>query len=286
MTRLPPVYPAAIQKQLTNDRYGGPFPAGVGRGVIEHVALSTGSLYNYFAGASPKVSSHLWIALDGTVEQYVPLTHQSYAQAAGNPLYVSIETAGFPDEPLTAAQVESFARFYYWGMWYEGWPCLLADQPGAKGLGTHSMGGALYGGHACPGDIRAAQRLTILVRVSALIQEANDMGYADDQLNAMKEQFPGLNPSDFARAVPEMLRVVRSQVDKLNTVAATAADANSNAWLAQAVAARVELALTDVRTQLASISGTLAAIQAIVTPSVPLTATGTLMQTPLPYPTD
>ena len=42
------------------------------------------------------------------------------------------------------------------------------NSPSTGGLGTHSMGGAAWGGHACPGDVRAAQRGEVIRRAQAI----------------------------------------------------------------------------------------------------------------------
>jgi len=48
-------------------------------------------------------------------------------------------------------------------------PDLITDTPGGRGIGTHVMGGAAYGGHTCPGPgPRAGQRAAIIARAQAL----------------------------------------------------------------------------------------------------------------------
>ncbi|TDU73805.1 N-acetylmuramoyl-L-alanine amidase [Streptomyces sp. KS 21] len=79
----------------------------------------------------------------------------AWAQAAGNPSWLSVETWGFARRPLTAQQVDALARIYAWGMAQHGWPLEPASTPLGQGFGIHSMGGQDWGGHACPGPAPA-----------------------------------------------------------------------------------------------------------------------------------
>lgn len=132
-------------------------------GVIMHVQDGNGSLYGWFNNASAQVSATWWIAKVGTVEQYVDADQTSWAQAAGNETYNSIEFEGLPNEPLTLAQIQSAVLLYLWGHTRYGWPLTLAEAPGEPGFGWHGMGGVAWGNHpSCPGTLRAPQRATIL----------------------------------------------------------------------------------------------------------------------------
>lgn len=108
-------------------------------------------------------NAHLWVAKNGQIEQFVPLHHQSWAQVDGNPDYWSVETQGFATEALTPRQINSLARIHRAleiasGRDYSH----VINHPGAVGVGTHSMGGAAWGGHACPGTVREKQRARII----------------------------------------------------------------------------------------------------------------------------
>ncbi|WP_050997097.1 MULTISPECIES: peptidoglycan recognition protein family protein [Frankia] len=140
-------------------------------GLVLHVAQAAGSLYGAFSHPDSTTSSHLWAGMNGEREQYVSLDQPAWAQMAGNRLYASIETAGWSDQPLTAAQLETVAVAYATGMVIYGWPAQATDTPGAPGLILHSAGGAAWGNHACPGPIRAAQRPAILTRAQQIVQE-------------------------------------------------------------------------------------------------------------------
>lgn len=136
------------------------------RGWILHVVTSDGSPYGYFSSLpkGKRKFSHLWVAKDGRVEQYQKLTLRSWAQMAGNPYWWSVETEGEEDEPLTGAQIKTLARWHVWC----GAQDVAVSSPSRRGIGTHSMGGAAWGGHACPGKIRSAQRKEILAEAKRL----------------------------------------------------------------------------------------------------------------------
>lgn len=146
----------------------GRFTAGKPLGYLPHVQQGNGSLFRFFNNlVSPnRKFTNAWVAKDGRSEQYAELVNKPWAQVAGNGLYWAFETEGFDSEPLTVAQINTLA------IWHNFLHAadVLAQAPGQVGIGTHSMGGAAWGGHACPGAIRAAQRLAIIARAKALRQ--------------------------------------------------------------------------------------------------------------------
>ena len=142
-------------------------------GWVLHVTCMTGSPHAVFAGSkSPnRRFSHLWVGRDGRVEQYAPLTHQSWAQGAGNGTYWSVETDGQPGDPLTDAQLDALTAWHVWC----GAADLVASGPGSPGIGTHYMGGQPWGAHSCPDPQgregkgpRSQQRTQIIARARAL----------------------------------------------------------------------------------------------------------------------
>jgi hypothetical protein len=118
--------------------------------------------------------SHLWVGVDGRVEQYAPLGGKSWAQGVGNAGYWSVETDGLPHEPLTDAQLDALAAWHV----FCGAVDTIADAPGRRGIGTHQMGGAAWGDgrspHTCPDPAmglpgpRSRQRGEILRRAKLL----------------------------------------------------------------------------------------------------------------------
>lgn len=162
--------PGARVVDLTGSRGNGPFKAFLG--VILHVNVDETGTPDSFWGAGPDVNPssvcpNFQVFKDGSVTQPLPFNWQPWCQADGNTNYAAIETAGLPGEPLTGAQRVAIARIlaiYHTEM---GLPLQLANAPGQRGLGTHQMGGAAWGGHSCPGDIRANQRQSLLTLAAA-----------------------------------------------------------------------------------------------------------------------
>lgn len=148
----------------------GPFSNFLG--VILHVNDAedgTGDDFYEAAGTPTNPDSvvpNFQVYKDGTVHQYLPFDWQPWAQENGNANYAAIETAGLPTEPLTSQQITAIATILTAYKTQMGMSLTLANAPGQKGLGTHEMGGAAWGGHPCPGDIRTAQRQQILTLAS------------------------------------------------------------------------------------------------------------------------
>lgn len=154
--------------------HGGNMSAHLG--LVLHVQQGNGSPFNEFNTPTSEASSHLWVSKTGHVEQYVDLNKIAWAQATGNDTYNSVETEGgcdakgeFVEEALTDAQLEALADIYVSGHNEFGWPVLLADSPGQRGLGWHGMGAPGWGHAQCPGQVRKAQRIDILTRVSQIL---------------------------------------------------------------------------------------------------------------------
>src|ERR1017187_5392229 len=110
------LYPGAVQRPVA--AHGGAI--GTILGCVIHVTAGEGDPYNEFANPNNQVSSHFGIGngqggmADGLIEQYVDTGNASWAQAAGNYSYLSVETEGEPTDPLTQNQVLSFARLLAW----------------------------------------------------------------------------------------------------------------------------------------------------------------------------
>lgn len=155
-------------RRVAAEQLAGPFTAAP-VGWVLHVVVGDGSPFETFSRSkSPnRRFSHLWVAKDGRVEQYAPLTHKSWAQGDGNAGYWSVETEGMPTEPLTGPQVDALAAWHAWS----GTADLVATRPGDRGIGTHYLGGRAWGGHSCPDPEgqegrgpRSRQRADIIAR--------------------------------------------------------------------------------------------------------------------------
>lgn len=162
-------WPEATRRDVSYWPDAGPFTQEP-IGLLEHVVVGNGSPWQTFEDAvSPnRRFSHWWIAKNGDCEQYGPCSYMCWAAEAGDLLYYSAEFEGYPNEPLTGAQIATAARLYKWLRLR----VVLAEEPGQPGLGTHAMGGAAYGGHPCPDATwglpgpRSRQRPAILALVT------------------------------------------------------------------------------------------------------------------------
>jgi hypothetical protein len=186
---MPDWYPGATVRRVSYAASAGLFDQQP-RGWVLHVVVGNGSPWGTFEYAtSPhRRFSHLWFARDGRVEQYAPLSAKSWAQAGGNPWWWSCETEGVPSEPLTDAQIDALAAWHVWCGAVDriaGPEDTLGNAPG-RGIGTHQMGGADWGGHSCPGRIRDAQRAEIIRRAQALrAHGGDDMALSDTDISRL-----------------------------------------------------------------------------------------------------
>lgn len=143
-------------------------PGGMAKilGVVLHIM--EGSLDgsdNWFHNPQAQASSHFGTGKDGRVYQWVDTADKAWAQAAGNPNYISIENEGHAGDSLTDAQLSAVAGIVAWASKTHGVPLTIVDDPGGSGLGWHGMGGGAWGGHvSCPGDPIKAQRELIIAK--------------------------------------------------------------------------------------------------------------------------
>jgi hypothetical protein len=164
--------PFAVQKPVT--AHGGHMSQVLG--CVIHVTAGEGDPFNEFANPTNQVSSHFGIGNgqggmgDGVIEQYVDTDYDSWAQAAGNSSYFSVETEGEPTDPLTQPQLLSFAKLYAWMHQQKGLPFAVVDAVGDRGLITHGDGGYAWGGHfGCPGPQRSVQRGAIIYLAALIV---------------------------------------------------------------------------------------------------------------------
>lgn len=151
------IYPGAKWLPVANQGPG----MGAVSGLCVHVQVGNGSLAGWFNDPASGVSAHWWISKTGAVEQYIDTSRQSWAQIDGNRNYLSVETEGLPTEPLTAPQVAALDALVGWCASGFGFPRVMVDH-GAHGVTTHAhypsgVPDPAWGGHACPGPIRAGQ---------------------------------------------------------------------------------------------------------------------------------
>jgi N-acetylmuramoyl-L-alanine amidase len=157
--------------------YNAPFPTANGTpgggapsmmGVIMHteVGFEAGTIETFNNPAS-EASAFFAIGQNGAIWQFGPVgaNWMAWAQAAGNPMWYSVEDADrtHPSIPLTDAQVRSFAQLLECLSTFAGFPLQVSDSVDTQGLGWHGMGGVPWGDHPdCPGGIRKGQRPAIV----------------------------------------------------------------------------------------------------------------------------
>lgn len=125
----------------------------------------------WFHNPQAQASADYGTGKDGRIYQWVDWTgdHKAWAQAVGNPYWVSIENEGHSGDTLTPAQLDAVAQIVADVFTREGVPFQLANTPSDKGLGFHAMGGQAWGGHFdCPGNPIINQRQAILDRVKEI----------------------------------------------------------------------------------------------------------------------
>ncbi|WP_241831042.1 N-acetylmuramoyl-L-alanine amidase [Parafrankia soli] len=157
----PTTYPGARQRLVPINHSEGGMVVPT-RGLIPHVQMGTAPLFGWFSNPTAGVSSHLWLSKAGEFEQYVEFGDKAWAQGAGNSQWISCECAGTDADDYTPIQIQRLGELFAWGMRAFGWRPEITDSPSGYGLGAHRMGGAAWGGHSCPGNIRANRRGDIL----------------------------------------------------------------------------------------------------------------------------
>jgi hypothetical protein len=189
-----------VWKPLSNNYNPGARTAQLG--LILHVQAGNGELSGWFSNPAAQASSTFWVSKTGEVYQYMEAgTDKSWAQAAGNGQYDSVETEGQPTEALTDAQVAALARLVRWEHEQFGMPLTVINTPGQSGFGWHGMGGAAWGGHTgCPGDLRRAQ----MPRILALAQEG-DTATKTQWLLTSDGTLVGLPNPEYARVAQKMV---------------------------------------------------------------------------------
>lgn len=155
------------------------------KGIVLHVNDSRVGSYGtsidwYAAGGGPDGVCPTWqVYPDGKAWQLLAANVQPWTQRAGNSWGVSIETGGNHAERLTPAAVATIARIVRWMHIEWGVPYAVSDTPAHAGLGTHQMGGAAWGGHPCPGTVRASQRAAIIAAARGQHPQEDDVSKAD-----------------------------------------------------------------------------------------------------------
>lgn len=166
------VWPTATYRKIpAADRQ----PKITPRAVILHSAGGRGSLYQWWLTNPRGLESHLWIAENGTTEQYVPFNIRADANGQANSFAISIETEStkYATEPWTQAQVDRLIAVLDWVCRTYSIPRRLMTHPTDSGIAWHIQFGAPgpWTGVAksCPGPARIEQVKSVIVpRLQAL----------------------------------------------------------------------------------------------------------------------
>lgn len=152
-------------------------PAGMAgiKGVVLHIQQGNeaGSIA-WCENPASQVSAHFFAPKVGRPVQMVDTSDRAWAEAAGNPDWLSIENEGYSGQQLTDSQIEACAQILARAHREYGVALVASDSPGNSGLGWHGMGGDAWGGHPdCPGEPVKAQRGVIIARAAQILQLPN-----------------------------------------------------------------------------------------------------------------
>ena len=96
-------YPSAQWRPVPNQTPGGMTAYTF---LVLHIMQGTlAGTDTWFHDPANKVSSHFGVGQDGTVYQWVDTADMAWAQAAGNPVGISIEHEGNVPDALTPQQI-------------------------------------------------------------------------------------------------------------------------------------------------------------------------------------
>lgn len=155
-----------------NAAWRGPVPNENSGGMLAHYGLvlhiMEGTLDgtdSWFHNPAAQVSAHFGNPKGGGLVQWVDTDDKAWAEAAGNPYWVSVENEGNSGDSLTDSQVENLANLLVWLHGVHGVHLQVTDDVNTGGLAYHALGGAAWGGHYdCPGAPIIAQRPQIVAR--------------------------------------------------------------------------------------------------------------------------
>lgn len=163
-----PRYPAATWRGPVPN-VGGDMAAH--HGLVLHIQEGTESGTDAWVhNPASKVSAHFGNPKIGPLDQWVDTDEVAWAQAAGNPYWVSVENEGNSGDTLTPSQAENVARLLVWLHTTYGVPLQVAHSVDTGGLAYHALGGEPWGNHPdCPGDPIIAQRPHIVARALEIV---------------------------------------------------------------------------------------------------------------------
>jgi hypothetical protein len=124
----------------------------------------------WFQDPDSHASAHFLNPRAGSVRQLIDTADRAWAQAAGNPYWVSIENEGRAGDALTTSQVQNCAQVLAWLHHVYAVPLTSTTDTMGRGLAYHGMGGAAWGNHPdCPGARVLGQRTAILAAAQRIV---------------------------------------------------------------------------------------------------------------------
>jgi hypothetical protein len=162
-------YPNAQWRPVPNETPGGMTAYEF---LVLHIMQGTlGGTDSWFHNTASRVSSHFGVGKDGTVYQWVDTADRAWAQAAGNPVGISIEHEGSVPDSLTPQQIAADSAILAWVHQTHGIPLQVTDDPVAgSGVCGHSTGALHKWGHPfCPGQAILDQRQQIVDGATQLL---------------------------------------------------------------------------------------------------------------------
>lgn len=171
------------------------------RGVVLHIAEGSyrGTISwqlnpdQRYANGDSVTTCSTWIVgrAEGEWAQMVDTTKIAWCQRSGSRTWLSIELAGHAPAAPSAWQIEACAQLLAWAHREHNVPLAVADHPGERGLGHHSMDreamGEEWGHDSCPGTGVIAAKAAIVKRAQAIVAgEDDEVGKITDPKQAQQ----------------------------------------------------------------------------------------------------
>lgn len=139
-------------------------------GLVLHIQEGTeAGTEAWFRDRASRASAHFLNPRIGRLRQLIDTADRAWAQAAGNPYWVSIENEGYAGDGLTTTQVGNVAAVMAWLHQTYAVPLTSTENTMGRGLAWHGMGGVAWGNHPdCPGTAVLGQRAAILAAAQRL----------------------------------------------------------------------------------------------------------------------
>ncbi|MDP9145669.1 MAG: N-acetylmuramoyl-L-alanine amidase [Actinomycetota bacterium] len=190
-------------EQHDSPNKGGPMSEH--RGIVLHIAEGSyrGTVswqlnadQRYADGTSVNTSSTWVVGREpGEWAQMVDTDRVAWCHRSGSLTWLSIELAGFAPTSPTAWQIEACAQLLAWAHASYRVPLAVANHPGERGLGHHSMDrenlGEEWGHDSCPGTGVINAKAAIVARAQAIAAGEDDMAEGADIWSVLHNGYDG-----------------------------------------------------------------------------------------------